>query len=60
MNTEEMKRQYQHQKKLIVELVENHRIFKSELLDLMGKFNQPNMTKDALRDELFKLYLKIK
>lgn len=41
-------------------VVEEHREIKSDLLTLMGKFEQPNMTKEKLKDELWILYQKIK
>jgi hypothetical protein len=47
-------------KELLDEAFEQHRLIKTDLLTLMGKFEQPNMTKEKLKDELFKLYKKIK
>lgn len=47
-------------KELLDEALDKHRAIKTDLLTLMGKFEQPNMTKEKLKDELFKLYTKIK
>ena len=45
---------------LLKESLEKHREIKQELLTLMGEFNKPNMSKTLLKDELFKLYIKLK
>jgi len=44
----------------IEELKAKHREVKRELLTLMGKADSPTVTKERIKDELFKLYLKVK
>lgn len=42
------------------EALEMHREIKTDILDLLAKANQPNMTKQTVMDELFKIYTKVK
>lgn len=47
-------------KPLLKEALQKHKEIKRDLLDLMGKVSTPNVTKDKIKDELFKIYVKLK
>ena len=47
-------------KELLDEAMHKHREIKRELLAILGKVDSPTVTKARLKDELFKLYIKIK
>ncbi len=42
------------------ELATQHRIVKKAILDLMGKAESKTVTKERIKEELFKLYIQIK
>lgn len=47
-------------KELIQEALSKHRELKNEIINLMEQSNRPNMTKDKMREELFRIYLLLK
>lgn len=44
----------------MIECSEKHRELKSHLITLMGKVASPNITKERIKDELFKFYMELK
>ena len=44
----------------LTETLETHRAIKLFLLELMEKCNNPRMSKQDIKNELFKLYVKLK
>ncbi len=42
------------------EALEKHREVKKMMLTLLGKADSPTMTKQRMKDELFKIYMELK
>lgn len=47
-------------RKLIKEALDRHRELRWDIMNLMERAAQPNMTKAKMIEELFKIYLKFK
>lgn len=46
--------------KLLAELSEKHREIKNDILVLLSKLEKSTITPEFMKDELFKIYLKVK
>jgi len=49
-----------HARQALTELRDKQREIKAELLTLLEKAQQPNISKGKLIDEIFKIYMKLK
>ena len=47
-------------RKLLEEAKEKQRIVKKMILDILSGASTPNITKEKLKDQIFKVYLEIK